>query len=340
MMKRLIPILLLLALIAAVVYRTNFGDASPAEGRTELLVSGNIETHETIVSFKLAGRIAELLAEEGQWMEAGQGIARLADEDIRQQVALDEASLRVARAQLRLAEAGARPQELAAARLGIREVEAEVAQRKLDFERAEALYQKDAGSRQARDRADTALKRSTAVLERLREQYNQLQEGLREEEISIARAYVIRAREVLRLSRIRLGHTKLQAPRAGVVLVRQAEPGEVVAPGTPVVTLADLDHVWLRAYISETDLGRVRWGQTVTLRTDTYPEKTYRGRITFIASKAEFTPKTIETHKERVTLVYRIKIDAENPNHELKPGMPADAVIDTSSGNESAAQTP
>ena len=119
----------------------------------------------------------------------------------------------------------------------------------------------------------------------------------------------------------------LRAPRAGVVLVRQAELGEVVAPGTPVATLADLENVWLRAYVAETDLGRIRLGQEVAVRTDTFPEKTYRGRISFIASKAEFTPKTIETHKERVTLVYRIKIDLENPKHELKPGMPADAII-------------
>ena len=120
----------------------------------------------------------------------------------------------------------------------------------------------------------------------------------------------------------------MRAPKAGVVTVRQAELGEVVSPGTPVVTLADLDNVWLRAYVNETDLGRIRWGQEAMLRTDTYPDKSYRGRISFIASQAEFTPKSVQTFKERVTLVYRIKIDADNPNHELKPGMPADATID------------
>ena len=120
-----------------------------------------------------------------------------------------------------------------------------------------------------------------------------------------------------------------------MILVRQAELGEVVAPGTPVVTLADLDDVWLRAYISETDLGRVTWGQPVTLRTDTYPGKTYRGRVSFISSQAEFTPKSVQTEKERVTLVYRIKIDLENPKHELKPGMPADAVIEKGARRQS-----
>jgi HlyD family secretion protein len=93
------------------------------------------------------------------------------------------------------------------------------------------------------------------------------------------------------------------------------------------VTLADLNNVWLRGYISETDLGRIRWGTPATITTDTYPGKQYRGRVSFISSEAEFTPKSVETHKERVTLVYRIKIEVENPNNELKPGMPADAVI-------------
>ena len=110
-----------------------------------------------------------------------------------------------------------------------------------------------------------------------------------------------------------------------MILVRQAELGEVVAPGTPIVTLADLDHVWLRAYVNETDIGKVRLGEAATVTTDTYPGKTYQGRISFISEQAEFTPKSVETHAERVTLVYRIRIDIDNPTHELVPGMPADA---------------
>jgi HlyD family secretion protein len=113
--------------------------------------------------------------------------------------------------------------------------------------------------------------------------------------------------------------------------------GEVVSPGSPVVTLADLDHIWLRAYVAETDLGRIHWGQDVTVTTDTYPGKQYHGRITFIASNAEFTPKSVQTTKERVTLVYRIKIDVDNPNRELKPGMPADAHLVLAAAQTSAA---
>jgi len=154
-----------------------------------------------------------------------------------------------------------------------------------------------------------------------------LTEGTRKEELEVDRANVHQADQNLHLSRIRLSYTVLRAPFNGVVLVRQAELGEVVSPGTPIVTLADLDHLWLRVYVPETDLGKVHWGQCVDVRTDTYPDKIYHGRVSLISSEAEFTPKSVQTEKERVTLVYRVKVDVENPNYELKPGMPADAYI-------------
>jgi len=110
-------------------------------------------------------------------------------------------------------------------------------------------------------------------------------------------------------------------------LSKNVEAGEYVAAGTPIVTVGDLERPWLRAYINETDLGRIKVGQRVRVATDTYPGKIYEGHISFIASEAEFTPKNVQTQKERVKLVYRIKVDIPNPNMELKPGMPADADI-------------
>jgi HlyD family secretion protein len=111
------------------------------------------------------------------------------------------------------------------------------------------------------------------------------------------------------------------------VLVKSAEAGEVVQQGSPIFTVADLTDVWVTAYINETDLGRVKLNQEVDVKTDTYPDKIYKGRISFISQEAEFTPKQIQTTEERVKLVYRIKIAVENPNFELKPGMPADGYI-------------
>ena len=219
------------------------------------------------------------------------------------------------------------------------DAQADMQQKKLDYDRAQRLFSEDAISAQDRDLADTALKRTEAVFQAAQQKYNEALEGSRKEEIAIARANLHQADANLGMSRVNLDYTVLRAPTAGVITVRQAELGEVVLPGTPVVTLANLDHIWLRAYIAEPDLGRIRWGQDAVVTTDTYPGQRYHGRISFIASDAEFTPKSVQTYKERVTLVYRIKIDIDNPNHELKPGMPADAHI-TLAANTAPTQTP
>ena len=210
------------------------------------------------------------------------------------------------------------------------DAEADLDEKTLDNERAQRLF-KDEVSAQDRDQAATSLKRSEAIFQASQQRYNEAVEGSRKEDIAIARANLNEASADLGLSRVNLDYTVLRAPFTGVVTVRQAELGEVVSPGTPVVTLSDLDHIWLRAYVAETDLGRIHWGQDAIVTTDTYPGKQYHGRISFISPDAEFTPKSVQTYKERVTLVYRIKIDIDNPNHELKPGMPADARIDMTS---------
>ena len=325
-MKKRIPILIVLAAVITGVYLYPRLKEKPAPSN-QLVVSGNIEAHESLLSFKVAGRIVELPVQEGQWVEASTVLAKLDNADYRQKVNIDEANVRVRESNLALTTAGSRPQEIKAAEQSVADATAEVEQRKLDLERAERLFSRDAVAAQDRDRAQTAFKRAQAQYQTAQQHLSEVREGSRPEEIAIAHANVKAARENLGLSRINLEYTTLRAPSAGVIAVRQAELGEVVSPGTPVVTLTDLDHVWLRAYVAETDLGRVHYGQEAVIRTDTYPGKSYRGRISFIADKAEFTPKSVQTFKERVTLVYRIKIDVDNPNHELKPGMPADATI-------------
>ena len=289
------------------------------EGPTDnLLVSGNIEAHESVVSFKaVQSRIVELPFDEGQWVTAGTMLARLDDSDYRQQVAINEAALQVQEQQLASA-----VQKLEAAHSTVANDEADLAQRKIDYARNQQLWFEKVISGDQRDKTETALKQSSAALQR-----DLAMEHSAQQDIAVAKANIRNASENLNLAKIMLGYTTLRAPFSGVILTRQTELGEVMQPGTPVVTLADLDHVWLRAYVAETDLGRIRWGQAATVHTDTYPDRAYPGQISFISSEAEFTPKSVETHKERVTLVYRIKIDVENPRHELKPGMPADATI-------------
>lgn len=335
-MKRVIPVLILLALaIAAGVYFYPRLTKKPVPV-TELTLSGNIEAHESLVSFKVPGRIVELPVEEGQQVEQGVLLARLEDADFKQRVRVDQAGVRVRESSLALTLAGTREQEVKAAQQTMFDAQADLDQKQLDNDRAQRLFAKDEISAQDRDLAATALKRTQAVFQAARQRYNEAVEGARKEDIAIARANLNEAGATLGLSQVNLGYTILRAPSAGVVTVRQAEIGEVVSPGSPVVTLSDLEHIWLRAYIAETDLGRVRWGQDATITTDTYPGKQYHGRISFISSNAEFTPKSVQTNKERVTLVYRIKIDIDNPNHELKPGMPADARIDLDTGKPSA----
>lgn len=283
-----------------------------------LVVSGNIEAHESVLSFKdVQSRISELPFDEGQWVDAGTMLARVEDHDYRQQVVVAAANLRVQQQQL-----AAALQRLDAAKRTVLEDQADLAEKRLDAQRNQALWTADAISTQSRDLAETAYKQSQEAYLR-----DKALQAAADEDVAVARANVKMAQENLKLAQITLGYTTLYAPFSGVILVRDAELGEAVLPGTPVFTLADLDHLWLRGYINETDLGRVRFGQPVVIETDSYPGHKYAGRISLISENAEFTPKSVETHAERVTLVYRIRIDIDNPSHELKPGMPADAIF-------------
>jgi len=151
--------------------------------------------------------------------------------------------------------------------------------------------------------------------------------GPRIEDIEDAKAQVEQAKSSLKLAETQVSYTVLPSPISGIVLVRSSEVGEVVNPGTSILTMADIEKIWLRAYVPETELTRIKWGQEVIVTTDLYPKKEYKGKIIFISSQAEFTPKQIQTEKERVTLVYRIKVDIPNRERELKPGMPADGKI-------------
>ena len=147
------------------------------------------------------------------------------------------------------------------------------------------------------------------------------------QELATHTASIARDRAALAAAEAQLGYTVLQSPQAGVVLRKHVEPGEMIAASTPAVTIADLTNIWLKIYIPETQLGRIKLGQAAEITTDSYQGKVYRGRVTFINSEAEFTPKNVQTQEERVKLVFAVKIAVDNPNQELKPGMPADARV-------------
>jgi HlyD family secretion protein len=268
---------------------------------------------------------------------------------------IQEASAAVRKAQAGLDEllAGSRPQDVAAQQASLRRAEAEAQRWKDEFSRQETLFKADVISVREFDAAKAAyavagakvreeterlklvlegprreqIEQARAALKQAEQRHALIKKGPRRETIDQARARLDQAEQALAVAETRLSYATVRAPLGGVVLSENIEPGMYVAPGTPVITVGDLKNVWLRAYINETDLGRVKVGQRVRASTDTYPGKYYDGQVSFIASQAEFTPKNVQTEKERVKLVYRIKVDILNPDMELKPGMPADAVI-------------
>jgi membrane fusion protein YbhG len=270
-----------------------------------------------------------------------------------EEIAQAKAAAEQAQERLEELEAGSRPQEINAAEAAYASARADAKRLADDFTRYRGLYQKQLVSTQQYDAARTAsemaqareseakehlglvkegprkeeIAQARAALAQAQEYHALVKEGPRREDIAQARARLDQTRQSLAVSDTRLGYATLASPMSGVVLSKSIEPGEYVSAGTPIVTVADLEHVWLRGYVNETDLGRVKLGQQARVTTDTYPGKVYQGRVSFISSQAEFTPKSVQTEKVRVKLVYRIKMDIQNPHLELKPGMPADAQI-------------
>jgi HlyD family secretion protein len=323
--KVLIPAILVLAVAAWLGYRYWEGRAGNDPSRVR--VSGSIEVTEAELSFKLPGRVEARLVDEGDLVKVGEVVARLETGDIAQQVALRQADVQAAAAGLADLLAGARPQELAQAAAAVRQAQADFNRIKDDYDRMKALFDQGSSNQREYDAARTAYDVARERLRIAREQQALVQQGPRPDAVKVARARLLQAQEGEKLAEIQLGYATLASPLTGMVLSKNVEPGEMVAPGTPVVTVGDLEHVYMRAYIEETDLGRVKLGQQVLVATDTYPNKIYEGKITFISPQAEFTPKNVQTKQERVKLVYRVKVDIANPEFELKPGMPAEAEI-------------
>lgn len=290
----------------------------PAPSAGHIIVSGNIEAHESVLSFtSVQAPIVYLPFDEGAAVQANTVLARVDDRLYRQQVDIDRANVQTAMAQVTVNESN-----LAAAQNTVASDRFDYNQKQSDYLRAEALVKAHAVSVQARDLALTKAQQAAALFA-----HDEALIKVAQANIGLAKASAAAAQARLKLDEVTLSYATLRAPFSGVIAVREAELGQLAGPGVAIITLDDLDHVWLRAYINEPDLGKVRLGEAVDVTTDTYPNKVYPGRISFISPDAEFTPKTVETNAERITLVYRVRIDIDNPTHELLPGMPADARI-------------
>lgn len=292
-----------------------------------LRLSGNIEVIQVEASFRVGGKVLERPVDEGQVVGAGQLLARLDAQDLEQQVAMRAADAATARAALDAMLAGSRKEEIEASKAALEQAQADLRRLEPDEARVHDLQQKGILSVRDYEASRAALESAQGKARQADQQYTLVKKGPRKEDIDQARARLDQAQQALALARTQLGYATLTAPTAGVILSKNVEPMEYVAPGTAVVTMADLSQVWLRAFVEETDLGRVKVGQKAFMTTDSFPGKRYEGRVAFIASEAEFTPKTVQTRKERTKLVYRIKVTIPNPTMELKPGMPVDAEI-------------
>ncbi len=318
----IIPLIAVIALTAIYISQ----QASLPDPNT-ILLSGNIEVTEVDISFKIPGRVVTRLASEGQRIKRGEEVAFLEPEELQQEVLLREAGLQATEAALLELREGYLPEEISQAGAVLQQVQANFNRLQSDYDRQKTLFEGDVISNREFDMSNSAFEVAKAKVYEANEKLSLLKRGIRKEKIAQAAANVSKSKQALALAKTRLRYTKIYSPINGYVLSDNVQGGEYVSPGTPVITVANLEDVWLRAYIDERDLGKIKLGQTVKISVDSYPDKVYLGMVTFISSEAEFTPKNVQTEKERVTLVYRIKIDVPNENLELKPGMPADGII-------------
>jgi HlyD family secretion protein len=304
-----------------------------------------------------AAQVAAIQSAESQLAQA-QTAVQWQKETLSADIETRQADLTSTEARLAELKNGARPQEKLDAQAAVDAAQAELQRAQRDWERAQKLYKDDDISTAQFDQYRSRWESATAALNSNKERQalvlagprveqinaaagqvqrargslktaeaNSLESKRREQEIATRRAEIERAKATLSLIDSQLADTVAVSPVDGVVLVKSADVGEVLAPGTTIVTVGDIEHPWLRGYINETDLGKVKLGSPVKVTTDSYKGKIYNGKVTFIASEAEFTPKQIQTQQERVKLVYRVKIELDNSSRELKSNMPADGEI-------------
>ncbi len=293
----------------------------------EITLSGTVEARETALAFQVSGRIAKLLVDEGQAVKAGAEVALLVDEDFALALQRARAEVAAAEAALAVLEAGARRQELKVAEAVLGKARAEQRFAEEEAARVTSLIERKLASQEQLDQAVLRREVAQAAVRQARQQLLLLQEGPRQEEIARARAELDATRSVAQTAERQLGYTRLVSPVSGTISLRQAEAGEVIGAGQAVFKVAELPRPWVRAYLNEADLARVRLGQSAQVTVDGLPGRQFNGTLSFIAPDAEFTPKSVETRELRVDLVYRVKIELEDPQGILKLGMPADVIL-------------
>ncbi len=318
-----------LALIAVTLRLTVFR----SEGAEVVRASGTVEATEADLGFQIAGRIEAVRVHEGERVRRGQELARLDRTELLARRRAAKAQVEAARARLAELERGFRSEEVAQGRAALDAARQRLDDAQRDLERTRRLFEGGAVSRELLDKHQTAYQVAKAEYERAKEALEILETGPRAERIAAQRALLAQAEAALAQIDAALEFAVIRAPFDGVVTVRHREPGEAVAPGTPVVTLMNPDDRWVRIFVPADRVGRLTLGQPAVITGDAYPGRTYEGEVVFISDEAEFTPRNVQTPEERVKLVHRVKVRITgDPGFDLKPGLAADVRLDTHKG--------
>ncbi len=311
---------------------------------TALTLYGNVDLRQVSLAFNDSQRIASILVEEGERVHKGQVVATLDTSRLEPQVAAAEAQTAAQNAVVEKLHHGSRPEEIAQGRANLAAAKADALNAKLQYQRLETLVPQKLASQQELDAAKAAMDASEARVDASQKALDLLVAGPRKEDIAQAEAQLQAQQAQLALLRRQLDDAKLQAPLDAVVRARLLEPGDMASPQKPVLSLAILHPKWVRAYVTETDLGRVRPGMAAAVAVDSFPGRRYAGHVGFISPVAEFTPKNVETQALRTNLVYEVRVLVDDPRDDLRLGMPATVFLPLEGApaptRESAAETP
>lgn len=318
--------LLILLLAGLAVAAAAWWMASRRGNSSALILYGNVDLRQVNLPFNASERVAAVLVQEGDHVKQGQLLAQLDTTRLQPQVAKAEADVAAQQEVVNRLRAGNRPQEIAQARANVESARADAANARSQYDRLETLFKNSSGravSHQDIDSAKAAVDVADAKSAVNRKALDLMIAGPRREDIAQAEAQLRSDEAQLALLRRQLADANLTAPLNGVVRSRIVEPGEISSPQKPAFTLAITDPKWIRAYVSEGDLGHVREGLRASITVDAFPDRSFGGWVGFISPVAEFTPKEVQTAELRTSLVYETRVFVQDPADSLRLGMPA-----------------